>query len=170
VSHPVFARAYARMSRGAERRGSGPLGPARRHTRSMPRRRKAPPPSTELVAPAAPEAPDDRAWSARRNVPERAARADLVPYMALPAETGPTWAPDQLTIWPVEGGRFGLDARYHGESGRARAAQQSRRLARVDLAAAVLEEEDGATLRLGPLAHDAAWLAIEAFLGRPIET
>ena len=23
--------------------------------------------------------------------------------MALPAETGPTWAPDQLSIWPVEG-------------------------------------------------------------------
>src|SRR3954465_8351083 len=94
------------------------------------------------VEPPKPAAADDRAWSSRRNVPERAARADLVPYMALPAETGPTWAPDQLTIWPVEGGRFGLDARYHGESGRARAAQQSRRLARVDLAAAVLEEED----------------------------
>ena len=26
----------------------------------------------------------------------------------------------------------------------------------------------GATLRLGPLQHDAAWLALEAFLGRPI--
>ena len=135
------------------------------------RRRKEPPPSTDLerTEPAAP-APDDRAWSARRNVPERAARADLVPYMALPAETGPTWAPDELSIWPVEGGRFGLDARYHGSSGRARAAQQAGRLERVELGVTVREDPDGgATLRLGPLTHRAAWLAIEAFLGRPIE-
>jgi hypothetical protein len=102
-------------------------------------------------------------------VPERAARADLVPYMALPAETGPTWAPDQLAIWPVEGGRFGIDARYHGPSGRARAAQQAGRLGRVDLGVTVREDDDGATLRLGPLTHRAAWLAIEAFLGRPLE-
>ena len=81
--------------------------------------------------------PDDRAWSSRRNVPERAARADLVPFMALPAETGPTWAPDQLSIWPVEGGRFGIDARYQGASGRARAEQQAVRLQRVELGVAI---------------------------------
>jgi hypothetical protein len=103
-------------------------------------------------------------------VPERAARTDLVPYMALPAETGPTWAPDQLSIWPVEGGRFGIDARYQGTSGNARAQQQAGRLARVGLGASVRDEPDGgATLRLGPLAHQAAWLAIEAFLGRPLQ-
>jgi len=136
------------------------------------RRRKPQEPSQEIV-PARPEPtgpePDDRAWSARRNVPERAARADLVPFMALPAETGPTWAPDQLSIWPVEGGRFGIDAHYHGESGRARAEQQKLRLERVRLAVTVRSDSDGATLRLGPLAHSAAWVAIEAFLGRPIE-
>src|SRR3954447_23533864 len=131
------------------------------------RRDKEPDPRSgmELVPPDAPvpaPAPDDRAWSARRNVPERAARTDLVPYMALPAETGPTWAPDELSIWPVEGGRFGVDARYHGASGRGRAAQQAGRLERVHLAATVRDEDDGgATLRLGPLAHQAAWLAIE---------
>ena len=112
---------------------------------------------------------DDRSWSSRRNVPERAARADLVPYMALPAETGPTWAPDQLSIWPVEGGRFGIDARYQGTSGAARAAQQRARLERVNVYATVREDDDGgATLRLGPLAHQAAWVAIEAFLGKPL--
>ena len=133
-------------------------------------RRRKQEPSKEIV-PARPERPevDDRAWSSRRNVPERAAREDLVPFMALPAETGPTWAPDQLSIWPVEGGRFGIDARYHGESGRARADQQAARLLRVNLAVAVRDEDDGATLRLGPLAHSAAWVAIEAFLGRPID-
>src|SRR3954465_893028 len=104
------------------------------------RRDKEPDPrrGMELMPPDAPApapAPDDRAWSARRNVPERAARTDLVPYMALPAETGPTWAPARLSIWPVEGGRFGLDAHYEGRSGRERAAAQVRRLERVDLGA-----------------------------------
>jgi hypothetical protein len=89
--------------------------------------------------------------------------------MALPAETGPTWAPDRLSVWPVEGGRFGIDAHYHGKSGIARANQQATRLQRVNLAVALREDEDGATLRLGPLAHKATFLAIEAFLGRPID-
>ena len=137
----------------------------------MPRRKKPEPkPSTELVAPAPKPAPDDRAFSSRRNVGERDARTDLVPYMALPAETGPLWAPDELSIWPVEGGRFGLDARYHGGSGKERAAAQAQRLTRFNLGATVREEPDGgATLRLGPLAHSAAWVAIEAFLGRPLD-
>jgi hypothetical protein len=134
------------------------------------KKRKDDPPTREIVpSPPPPAAPDDRAWSARRNVPERAARKDLVPFMALPAETGPTWAPDELTIWPVEGGRFGIDARYHGDSGRERAKAQARRLEKVRLGVSLREDPDGATLRLGPLAHNAAWLAIEAFLGRPLE-
>ena len=142
----------------------------------MPRRKRdkpTEPPTTDLVPTRPPRdetEPDDRSWSSRRNVPERAARADLVPYMALPAETGPTFAPDQLSIWPVEGGRFGIDARYHGASGAARAAQQKARLERVNVYATVRDDEDGgATLRLGPLAHQAAWVAIEAFLGRPLD-
>ena len=135
----------------------------------MKRRRKpTPEPSTELVAPEPKAAPDDRAFSSRRNIGERDARKDLVPYMALPAETGPLWAPDELSIWPVEGGRFGLDARYHGRSGTERAAAQAQRLERHNLYASVREDDDGAILRLGPLAHSAAWVAIEAFLGRPL--
>ena len=136
----------------------------------MRRRRDKPEPSTEIVptTPPKPEA-DDRAWSSRRNIGERDARTDLVPYMALPAETGPTWAPDQLSIWPVEGGRFGIDAHYHGATGKARARQQAARLERVRLAVSVRDTDDGAVLRLGPLAHKATFVAIEAFLGRPIE-
>jgi len=134
------------------------------------RRRKDKEPSQEIVpvTPPKPEA-DDRAWSSRRNIGERDARKDLVPYMALPAETGPTWAPDQLSIWPVEGGRFGIDAHYHGTTGKERARQQAVRLERVHLAVSVRDHEDGAALRLGPLAHKATFLAIEAFLGRPID-
>jgi hypothetical protein len=110
----------------------------------------------------------DRSWSARRSIHERDARADLVAYTALPAETGPTWAPDQLSVWPVEGGRFGLDAHYEGPTGAQRAGYQAQKLAELNLRATVLEGGSScSTLRLGPLAHEAAWVAIEAFIGRP---
>src|SRR3954464_6026447 len=126
----------------------------------MPRRKRDKPPEKADLVPTRPPRddtqPDDRTWSSRRNVPERAARTDLVPYMALPAETGPTFAPDQLSIWPVEGGRFGIDARYHGERGAGRAAQQRARRGRVTVSPPARDEEEGgATLRLGPLAHQA---------------
>lgn len=114
---------------------------------------------------------DDRAWSTRTNMHARdAAGKDLVRYTPLPAETGPTWAPDRLSIWPVEGGRFGIDAHYHGATGAQRAEHQRTRLDEAGLVATVREgPEDGATLRLGPLAHRAAWLALEAFLGGPLD-
>ena len=128
--------------------------------------RKRKPDSTDEQPPV-----DDRAWSARTNMHARdAAGKDLVRFTPLPAETGPTWAPDRLSIWPVEGGRFGIDAHYHGATGRQRAEHQRTRLEEAGLAAAVREgPEDGATLRLGPLAHRAAWLALEAFLGGPLD-
>jgi hypothetical protein len=133
--------------------------------RVIPRRKHpAPDPSPKEPGPA-----PDRSWSARRSVHERDARADMVAYTALPAETGPTWAPDQLSVWPVEGGRVGLDAHYEGATGAQRADYQAQRLARLNLAAAVqTSPAGGATLRLGPLTHQAAWVALEAFLGRPL--
>jgi hypothetical protein len=114
------------------------------------------------------EGPLDRAWSARPS-PGPETGTELVADSALPAETGPIWAPDELSVWPVEGGRYGLDAHYHGPTGRRRAQHQQSRLAGLNLAATVRKNDrGGATLRLGPLQHDAAWLALEAFLGRPI--
>ena len=134
-------------------------------SRVIPRRRRPEPGPPPKEPPPAP----DRSWSARRSIHERDARADLVDYTALPAETGPTWAPDQLSVWPVEGGRFGLDAHYEGATGAQRAEYQAQRLAALNLAATVQENPSGgATLRLGPLAHEAAWVALEAFLGRPL--
>jgi hypothetical protein len=113
---------------------------------------------------------DDRAWSARTSIPPGSTGADMVASTSLPAETGPIWAPDELSIWPVEGGRYGLDAHYHGATGARRARHQQRRLATVNLAATVRSNDrGGSTLRLGPLQHQAAWLALEAFLGRPID-
>jgi hypothetical protein len=111
---------------------------------------------------------DDRAWSAHTSVPPRSSTTDLVSYTALPAETGPTFAPDRLSVWPVEGGRFGIDAHYHGHTGGQRAEVQVRRLARAGLPATIREEDSGALIRLGPLAHSAAWIAIEAFIGKPL--
>lgn len=111
---------------------------------------------------------DDRAWSARESVNPRVATEELVHYTALPAETGPTWAPDRLSVWPVEGGRYGIDAHYHGSTGLTRAKRQVQRLATVGLNASVRLDENGGIVRLGPLAHQAAWLALEAFLGRPL--
>jgi hypothetical protein len=66
----------------------------------------------------------------------------------------------------VEGGRYGIDAHYHGSTGSARAEHQQRRLAKAALRATVHRDDEGSVLRLGPLAHDAAWLALEAFLGK----
>ena len=69
----------------------------------------------------------------------------------------------------MEGGRFGLDAHYEGDTGAQRAEYQAARLAQLNLAARVQEgPSGGAILRLGPLAHEAAWVALEAFLGRPL--
>ena len=118
--------------------------------------------------PVTPPGVDDRAWSARSSVHPRAASQELVHYTALPAETGPTWAPDRMSVWPVEGGRFGIDAHYHGSTGAARAEQQLQRLSAAGLRASVRTQDADTVLRLGPLGHQAVWLALEAFLGRPI--
>jgi hypothetical protein len=45
---------------------------------------------------------------------------------------------------------------------------QAQKLAELNLRATVHESALGrTTLRLGPLAHEAAWVALEAFIGRP---
>jgi hypothetical protein len=61
-------------------------------------------------------------------------------YMALPAESGPVLAPDRLSVWPVEGGRYGLDATYHGATGFERAEAQRQNLQAANLSAPVRQE------------------------------
>jgi hypothetical protein len=114
------------------------------------------------------QAPDDRAWSAATSAHPRSVRRELVGYTALPAETGPMWAPDRLSLWPVEGGRYGLDAHYHGVTGVQRARVQQQRLNGVGLTATVRADDSGGLIRLGPLAHGAVWLALKSFLGGPM--
>lgn len=88
--------------------------------------------------------------------------------MNLPAQPSPHLAPDRLSVWPMEDGRYGLDATYHGATGFERAEAQRQHLQAANLQASVRQElGDDWTLRLGPLTHRAAWTAIEAFLGPP---
>lgn len=112
---------------------------------------------------------DERAWSARSSVHPRDASAELVHYSPLPAETGPVWAPDRLALWPLEGGRFGVDAHYHGSTGVTRAERQAQRLLSAGLRARTQLDGEGALVRLGPLTHAAVWIALESFLGRALE-
>jgi hypothetical protein len=111
--------------------------------------------------------PNDRSWSAHTSVNPGSTSRELARYSALPAETGPTWAPDRLSVWPVEGGRYGVDAHYHGQTGIERAHGQQDRLRKVGVTAEVRRDDQGGLIRLGPLAHAATWLAMEAFLGKP---
>jgi hypothetical protein len=84
------------------------------------------------------------------------------------AETGPTWAPDQLSVWPVGRRSVWLGRLLQGATGAQRAEYQAQKLSELNLRATVQRSASaGTTLRLGPLTHEAAWVALEAFLGRP---
>lgn len=68
----------------------------------------------------------------------------------------------------MEEARYVLDATYHRNTGFKRAEAQRQRLQSSNRRASVRQElGDDWTHRLGPLAHSAAWAAIEAFFGRP---
>lgn len=86
----------------------------------------------------------------------------------MPARQALYLAPDRLSVWPMEDGRYGLDATYHGKTGFERAEAQRQHLQAANLRASIRQElGNDWTLRLGPLAHGAVWTAIEAFLGSP---
>ena len=87
-----------------------------------------------------------------------------------PGRTSKTCVLDRLSVWPLEGGQYGIGAQYHWATGRTRADWQSQRPAESGMQAGVRVDEDGALVRLGPLAHGAVWLALESFLGRPLTT
>jgi hypothetical protein len=56
-------------------------------------------------------------------------------------------------VEPVEGGRYDIDAHYHGLTGIERAHVQQTRLENLGLAATVKQDADGGLIRIGPLAH-----------------
>jgi hypothetical protein len=81
----------------------------------------------------------------------------------LPIPAGPV--PDRLTIWPMDDGRYGLDATFQGATGYARAMQHERELTRLGVQHAFRQELDGGwTLRFGPLPAAAIAQALSAFV------
>jgi hypothetical protein len=81
----------------------------------------------------------------------------------LPTRAGPV--PDRLTIWPVDDGRYGLDATFHGGSGYQRAQQHQAELERDGVPHSFRQELDGSwTLRFGPLRAADIARALSAFV------
>jgi hypothetical protein len=81
----------------------------------------------------------------------------------LPTRAGPV--PDRLTIWPVDDGRYGLDATFQGSSGYQRAQQHRDELERDGVPHTFRQELDGAwTLRFGPLRAADIAQALSAFV------
>ncbi len=73
--------------------------------------------------------------------------------------------PDRLTIWPVDDGRYGLDATFQGASGDERAERHQADLARRDVPHSFRQELDGGwTLRFGPLRPIDVGSALSAFV------
>jgi hypothetical protein len=81
----------------------------------------------------------------------------------LPIQAGPV--PDRLTIWPVDDGRYGLDATFHGATGYVRAREHEAELTRHSVPHTFRQELDGAwTLRFGPLSAVDIAQALAAFV------
>jgi hypothetical protein len=73
--------------------------------------------------------------------------------------------PDRLCIWPLDRGRFGLDASFQGSTGYAAAEQHEEPLRVAGITYGLKQELDGSwTIRLGPLTADAVHVALDAFL------
>ncbi len=73
--------------------------------------------------------------------------------------------PDRLTIWPVDDGRYGLDATFQGTSGYERAEHHVAELRRTGVRHSFRQELDGGwTLRFGPLRAIDLAAAMSAFV------
>jgi hypothetical protein len=63
--------------------------------------------------------------------------------------------PSRVSIWPVEGGGYGIDFTYHGATGYIDAESAERQLQGAGLATSFRQELDSAwTVRFGPLPRD----------------
>jgi hypothetical protein len=82
---------------------------------------------------------------------------------SLPARPGPV--PDRMTIWPVDDGRYGLDATFQGATGSERAQWHIDSLRRHKAKCKLLQELDGGwTVRMGPLRAIDVGAALTAFV------
>jgi hypothetical protein len=72
-----------------------------------------------------------------------------------PREAGRSLHPNRVSIWPVEGGSYGIDFTYHGATGYTDAEAAERQLQDAGLTTSFRQELDGAwTVRFGPLPRD----------------
>jgi hypothetical protein len=77
--------------------------------------------------------------------------------------TGPV--ADRLTIWPMDDGRYGLDATFQGASGHDRAELHIETLKSKGVHHSLRQELDGGwTLRFGPLSAAEVNVALDAFV------
>lgn len=82
---------------------------------------------------------------------------------ALTSHAGPV--ADRLTIWPVDDGRYGLDATFEGATGYERAQQHATELERDRVPHTFRQELNGSwTLRFGPLPAADIARALSAFI------
>ena len=85
---------------------------------------------------------------------------------SIPVPADPRPIPDRLTVWPIDGGRFGLDATFQGASGYVDAERHEDVIRAAGIRYDFRQEPDGGwTLRLGPFRAAQTRLAIESFLG-----
>lgn len=81
----------------------------------------------------------------------------------LPTQAGPV--PDRMTIWPIDDGRYGLDATFQGASGYERAESHKNSLDDSGVSHSFRQELGGAwTLRFGPLSAAEVSVALMAFV------
>lgn len=72
---------------------------------------------------------------------------------------------DKLTLWPMDDGRYGLDAVFQGASGFERCEQHRIALLTAGAECSLVQGLDGTwSLRLGPLTAHQVGKAITAFL------
>ncbi len=77
----------------------------------------------------------------------------------------PGLVPDELTIWPADVGRCGLDAIFHGASGHERAEHHRHELRRRRVPHTFRQEVGGGwTLRVGPFRAVDLAAALSAFV------
>jgi hypothetical protein len=89
--------------------------------------------------------------------------ADFIVVANLPSQAGPV--PDRMTIWPMDDGRYGLDATFQGASGFERAESHKASLGASGVSHSFRQEPSGAwTLRFGPLSAADVSVALMAFV------
>ena len=81
----------------------------------------------------------------------------------LPIQAGPV--PDRLSIWPLDDGRYGLDATFQGVSGYERMDIHDQALDGTGIPHKPIQElNDGWTLRMGPFRAVEIARALGAFV------